>query len=108
MRRTRRGSEASDDRRQGSGGKKAIGKRDAAAGGGAQLKRVGSHVISLGAGFFADVRARGRSGIAYRDGIPEWKACEGALAHRSLLSGSAMMLIIALIWNKPPRAPDSA
>ena len=54
--RTRRGSKASDDRQQGSGGKKAIGKRDAATRGGAQLRRVGPHVISMGTGFFADVK----------------------------------------------------
>jgi hypothetical protein len=34
---------------KGSGRKKAIGKRDAATGGGAQLGRVGPHVASLGA-----------------------------------------------------------
>ena len=38
---------------------KAIGERDTATGGGAQLRRVGPHVISLGTGLFADVRARG-------------------------------------------------
>src|SRR5258708_6880101 len=56
--RTRRGSEASDDRQQASGRKKAIGKRDATTGGGAQLRRVGSYVISLGTGLFTDVRTR--------------------------------------------------
>jgi hypothetical protein len=43
------GGESRDDRHQGSGRKKAIGKRDAATGGGAQLGRVGPHVVSLGA-----------------------------------------------------------
>jgi hypothetical protein len=54
--RTRRGSEAPDDRRQGSGGKKAMGERDAAKRGGPQLGRLGPHVISIGTGLFADVR----------------------------------------------------
>ena len=41
--------------------RKAIGKRDAAQRGGAQLRRVGSHVISMGARVLADVRAGDRS-----------------------------------------------
>jgi hypothetical protein len=61
VRRTRRGPKAPDDRRQGSGRPKAIGKRDAAQRGGAQLRRVGSYVISMGASLFADVRARARA-----------------------------------------------
>ena len=40
--------------------RKAIGKRDAAQRGGAQLRRVGSHAISMGTGFFTDVTARRR------------------------------------------------
>jgi len=59
--RTRRGPEAPDERRQGSGGKKTIGERGAATRGGAQLRRVGPHVISMGTGLFAGVRARDRS-----------------------------------------------
>ena len=55
MLRTRRGPEAPDDRRQGSGRPKAIGKRHTATRGGAQLGRVGSYVISLGTGLLADV-----------------------------------------------------
>src|SRR5262245_42692937 len=50
------GRKASDDRQQGSGRKKAICKRDTVARCGAQLGRVGPHVISMGAGLFADVR----------------------------------------------------
>ena len=61
VRRTRRGPKAPDDRRQGSGRPKAIGKRDAAQRGGAQLRPVGSAVISMGASLFADVRARARA-----------------------------------------------
>jgi hypothetical protein len=57
---TGRGPKAPDDRQQGSGGEKAIGKRDAATGGGAQLRRVGPYVISMGAGLFTDVRTPGR------------------------------------------------
>jgi hypothetical protein len=41
---------------KGSGRPKAIGKRDGATRTGAQLRRVGSHVISLGTGLFTDVR----------------------------------------------------
>jgi Resolvase, N terminal domain len=48
-----------DDRQQGSGRKKAFGKRDGSTGGGAQLERVGPYVISMGAGLFTHVRARG-------------------------------------------------
>jgi DNA invertase Pin-like site-specific DNA recombinase len=49
-------------RQQGSGREKAIGKRDAATGGGAQLRRVGPYIISMGAGLFTDVMGcdRGR------------------------------------------------
>jgi len=50
VRRARRGSKALDDRQRSSGRKKAIGKRDAATGGGAQLRRVGPYVISVGTG----------------------------------------------------------
>ena len=53
----RRGSKTPDERRQGSGGEKAIGKRDAATRGGTQLRGVDPYVISMGAGLFADVRA---------------------------------------------------
>ena len=53
---TRRGSKAPDDRRQGSGRPKAIGEQHTATRGGAQLRRVGPYVISLGSGLFADVR----------------------------------------------------
>src|SRR5262249_12827264 len=60
VRRTGRGAKAPDDRRQGSGGKKAIGERDGPTRGGGQLRRVGPHAISMGAGLFTDVRARGR------------------------------------------------
>jgi hypothetical protein len=56
IRRTRRGSKASDDRQQGSGRKKALGKRNAARGASAQLRRFGAHVISMGTGLFADLR----------------------------------------------------
>ena len=63
MRRTRRRSKAPDDRQQGSGRKKAIGKRHDAERGSAQLKRVGSYVISMGAGLFADV-IRVRTGMS--------------------------------------------
>jgi hypothetical protein len=56
VRRTRRGPEASDDRRRGCGSKKPIGKRHAATRGGAQLRCVGPHVISMGSGLFAGVR----------------------------------------------------
>jgi len=55
VRGTPRGSKAWNDRRQGSGRKKAIGERDAATGGGAQLRRVGPHVMSMGTGLFAGV-----------------------------------------------------
>jgi hypothetical protein len=44
-----------DDRQQDSGCKKAVGKRDTAIRGGTQLRRVGSHVGSLGARLFADL-----------------------------------------------------
>ena len=44
-----------NDRQQDSGCKKAVGKRDTAIRGGTQLRRVGPHVVSLGAGLFADV-----------------------------------------------------
>jgi hypothetical protein len=54
--RTRRRAKASDDRRQGSGRKKAIGKRDATTGGGAQLGRLSSYVVSMGTSLFTDVR----------------------------------------------------
>jgi hypothetical protein len=54
------GSKAPDDRQQGSGRKKAIGKRLTATRGGAQPRRVGPNVISMGTGLFTDVRARGR------------------------------------------------
>jgi hypothetical protein len=47
--------ESASHRPQGSGRKKAIGKRDAAARNGGQLRRVGPHVISMGAGLFADL-----------------------------------------------------
>ena len=46
------GAKASDDRRQGSGCKKAIGKRDAATRGGKQLRRVGPYAVSLSACLF--------------------------------------------------------
>ena len=49
-------AKASDDRQQGSSCKKAIGKRHAATRGGEQLRRVGPHVVSLGAGLFTDVK----------------------------------------------------
>jgi hypothetical protein len=55
------GGQAPDDRRQGSSRPKAIGKWDAATRGGSQLRRVGPHLISMGAGHFADVSARDRS-----------------------------------------------
>jgi len=55
-RRTCGGSKASDDRQQGSGCKKAIGKRDAATRGGKQLGRVGPYAVSLGACLFTYVR----------------------------------------------------
>ena len=107
VRRTGRGSKGPDDRRQGSGGEKAIGKRHAATGGSAQLRRVGSYVISMGTRLFTDVRAGGRRWTiqwdAYRDGIAEWKACQ---AHHGLLSGSAIMLIVALIWKYTTSASD--
>ena len=48
--------ETPDDRQQDSGCKKAISKRDTPIRGGAQLRRVGPHVVSLGAGLFPDVR----------------------------------------------------
>jgi hypothetical protein len=48
--RTHRGSKASDDRQQGSGGKKAIGQRDATTGGSAKFGRFGSYIISMGSG----------------------------------------------------------
>ena len=54
--RTCGGSKASDDRQQGSGCKKAIGKRDAATRGGKQLGRVGPYAVSLGACLFTYVR----------------------------------------------------
>jgi DNA invertase Pin-like site-specific DNA recombinase len=60
-------AKASDDRQQGSGGEKAIGKWDAAERGSAQLGRVGPHVVSLGSGLFTDVGTpdgRWPSGIA--------------------------------------------
>jgi hypothetical protein len=56
VRRARRGSKAPDDRRQGSGRKKAIGERHTSTRGGTQLRRVGSYVISMGAGLFTDLR----------------------------------------------------
>ena len=49
------GTQAPDDRRQGSGHKKAIGQQDTTTGSGAQLRRVGSHVIPMGAGLFTDI-----------------------------------------------------
>ena len=55
MPRTRRGSKAQDDRQQGSGGEKTIGKRDAATRDGTQLRRVDSYVISMGTGLFTDL-----------------------------------------------------
>jgi hypothetical protein len=58
MPRAHRGSKAPDDRQQGSGCKKAIGKRDATERGSAQLGRVGSYVVSMGAGLYTDVRSR--------------------------------------------------
>ena len=57
VRRTRRGPKAPDDRLQGSGGKKAIGERHAATGGGAQLRRVGSYVIPMVAGLLYGCKA---------------------------------------------------
>ena len=60
MRGTRRGPEAPDDQRQGSGRPKAIGKRHAAIRSGAQFRRVDPYVISLGSGLFTGVKARGR------------------------------------------------
>jgi hypothetical protein len=56
VRRTRRGSEAPDDWRQGSGRQKAIGERDVATRGSAQLRRVGPHVIPMGARVLTDVK----------------------------------------------------
>jgi len=57
---------------------KAIRERHAAERGGAQLRRVGSDVVPLGAGLFADVRARYRRWTihwyAYRVGIAERRA----------------------------------
>ena len=57
------GAKAPDDRQQGSGGEKAIGKRDAATRGGTQLRRVGSHVISLGTGLFTDIKGFAIRGV---------------------------------------------
>jgi hypothetical protein len=55
---TGRGPEAPDDRQQGSGRKKAIGERHAAIRGGAQLRRFGPFVISMGTGLLADAMTR--------------------------------------------------
>ena len=55
---TGRGPEAPDDRQQGSGRKKAIGERHAAIRGGAQLRRFGPYVISMGTGLLADAMTR--------------------------------------------------
>jgi hypothetical protein len=60
MERTRAGLQAAwrqgrvGDRQQDSGCKKAFSKRDTAIRDGAQFRRVGPHVVSLGAGLFTD------------------------------------------------------
>ena len=90
MRRTRRGPETPDDRQQGRGRKKAIGKRDAATRGGAQLRRVGPHVISMGTGLFADVSTPdGRVDHSESRFGPEKSLC----ANISRMSGSVIAFL---------------